>query len=245
MNNTNRSVVLLHQSENFFQKNKLNFIVIIALINYFCIHFFVLPGSFACAAFYDNGWMSVFSMLVISSISVIITALLCSANNRREVLTFAAMLIVNQVYAFREADLHTVFTEQYKVSSVTNLKFYTQADVPLIAKIIPLVILLLFFISALYLIISYGLKIIKALFKKNPSAVAFVIWAVTLFISQILDRSHYFYKSPNWRIRSLEEMLEVSASVFALCAMIQFYKIIKLSNKQRTLTNEQESKQIN
>jgi hypothetical protein len=225
LNNTNLSDGLLLDSENFFQKNRLNFIVTIALINYSCIHFFVLPGSFACAAFYDNGWMSVFSMLVISSISVIITAMLCTSNNRREALTYAAMLIVNQVYAFREADLHTVFTEQYKVSSVTNLKFYTQTRVPLIAKVIPIFILCLFFISAMSLIISYGLKIYKALIKGTPAAVAFIVWGITLVISQIMDRSHYFYKSSSWRIRSLEEMLEVAASVFALFAIIQFYKM--------------------
>ena len=224
---------LLYGQGNFFQKNRLNFIIAIALINYSCIHFFVLPGSFACAAFYDNGWMSVFSMLVISSISVIITAMLCTSNNRREALTYASMLIINQVYAFREADLHTVFTEQYKVSSVTNLKFYTQADVPLIAKVVPIFVLCLFFISAMYLIIFYGLKIYKALIKGAPAAVAFIVWGITLVISQVLDRSRYFYKSSSWRIRSLEEMLEVAASVFALCAVIQFYKMRKLKKQNK------------
>ena len=216
-----------NESDHFFKMNQVNFIVLISLLNYFCIHFFVLPSSAACAAFYDNGWLSVVTMIMIGINSAIIVWLLCSAENKKEILTYMAMLIVNQVYAFREADLHTAFTEQYDVSSVTKLKFYLQEGIPVTAKIIPAAILTFFAVSAIYLLINYGKKILKKLFKGNPAAVAFTLWASLLFISQIFDRMKIMYKSSSWRIRSIEEMCEVSASVFAVVAMILFLIILK------------------
>ena len=220
-----------NESDNFFKMNQVNFIVLISLINYFCIHFFVLPSSAACAAFYDNGWLSVVTMVMISINSAIIVWLLCGAKNKKELLTYMLMLIVNQVYAFREADLHTVFTEQYDVSSVTKLKFYLQGGIPILAKIIPATILFFFAVSVIYLLINYGKKIFKAIIKGNPAAIAFTLWGGLLFISQIFDRMKIMYKSPSWRIRSIEEMCEVSASVYAVVALTLFIIIYKIKNK--------------
>jgi len=225
------NVVNNNVSNNFFKKNKVNFIVLISLLNYFCIHFFVLPGSAACAAFYDDGWLSVVTMVMISFNSAIIVWLLCGAKNKKEVLTYVSMLIVNQVYAFREAEFHKVFTEQYDVSSVTKLKFYLQDGIPLLAKVIPATVLIIFAICAGILLFYYGIKIVKAFFKGNPAAVAFSLWGSLLLLSQILDRLRIMYKSPSWRVRSIEEMCEVSSSVFGVVAMILFVIAFKTNKK--------------
>jgi hypothetical protein len=218
-------------SSSFFKKNQVNFIVLISLLNYFCIHFFVLPGSAACAAFYDDGWMSVVTMVMIGANSSIIVWLLCGSKTKKEVLTYMSMLIVNQIYAFREADFHKAFTEQYDVSSVTKLKFYLQDGIPVIAKIIPAVILTIFAIAAGILLFYYGIKIVKEFFKGNPSAIAFSLWGGLLLLSQIFDRMRILYESPSWRIRSIEEMCEVSSSVFGVVAMILFIIAYKINNK--------------
>lgn len=228
------SVANNNVSNNFFKKNKVNFIVLISLVNYFCIHFFVLPGSAACAAFYDDGWLSVVTMVIICINSAIIVWLLCGAKNKKEVLTYVSMLVVNQVYAFREAEFHTVFTEQYDVSSVTKLKFYLQDGIPVLAKIVPATVLIIFTVSAGILLFYYGIKIVKEFFKGNSAAVAFSLWGSLLLLSQILDRLRIMYKSPSWRVRSIEEMCEVSSSVFGVVAMILFLIILKTKDQKRT-----------
>ena len=225
-------------SSSFFKKNQVNFIVLISLLNYFCIHFFVLPGSAACAAFYDDGWMSIVTMVMIGVNSSIIVWLLCGSKTKKEVLTYISMLIVNQVYAFREADFHKAFTEQYDVSSVTKLKFYLQEGIPIIAKIIPAVILTIFAIAAGILLFYYGIKIVKEFFKGNPSAIAFSLWGGLLLISQIFDRMRILYESSSWRIRSIEEMCEVSSSVFGVVAMILFIIAYKINNKKLVCDSE-------
>jgi hypothetical protein len=210
------------KSANFFIKNRINFIVLISLINYFCIHCFVLPGDFACAAFYDEGWLSVFTMLMITANSALIMWLLCGAKSKKEVMTFALLLYVNQIYAFREAEFHRFFTTGYEVHSVTKFGFYTNSAIPVLARIIPAVILIVFAVCAFVLLFAYGWKIIKAFFSGDPAAIAFFLWGFLLLFSQILDRSKAINHSPSWRIRSIEEMMEVSSSVFGLLAMILY-----------------------
>jgi len=212
----------LKVSENFVFKNRINFIVLISLINYFCLHFFVLPGDFACAAFYDDGWLSVFTLFMISTNSAILMWLLCSSKSKKEVMTFALLLYVNQIYAFREAEFHTLFTSGYKIHSVTKLNFYTHAEISVLARVIPAFILIVFAVCACILLITYGMKILRAFFQGHPAAIAFFLWGSLLLLAQILDRSKAINHSPSWRIKSIEEMLEVSSSVFCVLAMI-FY----------------------
>lgn len=220
-----------------FKSNKVNLIVLISLVNYFCIHFFVLPGSAACAAFYDDGWLSAFTMVMISLNSAIIVWLLCGSKNRKEVLTYISMLFINQIYAFREADFHTIFTEQYDVSSLTKLKYYLQDGIPLFAKVIPAAILIFFVLCVALLLFYYGIKILKGFLKGNPATIAFALWGSLLLLSQILDRLRCLYKSPSWRVRSIEEMCEVSSSVYGVVAMI-LYLIFLRKNRDSSLKDK-------
>ena len=207
--------------ERFIYKNRFNFMILVGLINYFCIHFFVMPKEFARDAFYDDGWMSIFTMLMMLVIAVVIMWLTATAKSRKEATSFALLLFVNQIYTLREADFHSVFVSEYKVGSVTKLKYYFQPDIPFMARVIPAVILILFFVAVLLLLKRHYKTLFKSLYALNPAMIAFCMWGGVLFISQVCDRIRYFHDATNWKVASLEEYLEVSASVFGVAAILQ------------------------
>jgi hypothetical protein len=216
--------------ESFLYKNRFNFMVLVGLINYFCIHFFVMPHDFARKSFYDDGWMSIFTMVMMLGNAVVIMWLAATSKTRKEVISFLMLLCVNQVYALREADFHTAFATTYKVHSVTKLKYYYQPDIPLLARVIPAVILILFFLSVLFLLKQYYKTLFKTFFEWNAATWAFCMWGGILFLSQVLDRVRYFHDATNWKVASLEEALEVSASVFAFTAIVTL--AMKLKNSR-------------
>ena len=201
--------------------NSINLVVIIASINYFILHH-IAAKTFSTSAFSsDSGWGSIWTIIFILAGQAVTLWLLFNANSKREMLDWGILLYIYQVYCYREADLHRL-SEQWK--SLTNLKFYTKSAAPIEIKIIGITILVLFALGAGYLFIKYFLRLFKLFIKGEPFTVALGLWAVYLFVSQILDRSRFFNDSTIPIIKNIEEMLELTAALFALLALLQFVR---------------------
>ncbi len=204
--------------EEAMRKNTVNIIIVIFMINYYFIHCFCFQEGFARNALEDNGWMSVFNIFVIMSVQAITVWHFCITRKLLNKIGFFSLFYVLQIYILREADFHRLFTAK----NVDNIKFYTSDEIPLSVKFIAAIIFFPFFIFFAYLILMYGITMIKEFFKGTPWAVAFGFWGLFLVISQILDRSKFFNYSKNWRIKGIEEMFEVTAALLALSAIIYF-----------------------
>jgi hypothetical protein len=113
------------------------------------------------------------------------------------------------VYVLREADVHRLFT----VEHVTKLKFYQHPDISSFQKIAWGVPMLGFVLCFFYLLTRYTKTVIEGLLNKSPWAVSLALWAVTFFVSQLVDKSDL---NGVYRGRVLEEMLELCAAGFLL-----------------------------
>jgi hypothetical protein len=222
---------------NFFgengliKTNSINFVVIIASINYFILHH-IASKTFSPSAFSsDSGWGSIWTIVFILAGQAVTLWLLFNANSKREMFDWAILLYIYQVYCYREADLHRL-SKQWP--NLTNLKFYTKSAAPVEIKIIGITILVLFAIGAIYLFIKYFLRLFNLFIKGEPFTVALGLWAVYLFVSQILDRSRFFNDSTTPIIKNIEEMLELTAALFALLAILQYIRY----KSSRVLTKE-------
>ena len=209
--------------------NSINLVVIVASINYFILHH-IAGKTFSPAAFAsDSGWGSIWTVLFILAGQATVLWLLFNAKSKQEAFDWGLLLYIYQVYCFREADLHR-FAEDWH--NITNIKFYTRSAAPMELKIICVLIFTLFGLAGLYLLGKYFIKLVKLFFEGEPFAVAFALWGGCLLVSQILDRAKFFNGARMPIVKNIEEMLELTAALFALLAMVQYiqYKF-KLEKK--------------
>jgi hypothetical protein len=212
------------------KKNAISIIIFVFMVNYYFIHCFCLDGAFAAAALEDSGWLSIFNVLLILSAQAFAVWHFCRCNTWKERLGFFSLIYVFQIYALREADFHRLFT----MKNVDNLKLYTSPEVPLVQKLVAGIIFFPFFAFFAYLIIFYGIYTVKEFFKGTPWAVSFAFWGSCITISQIMDKSKMNHGS--WRVRGIEEMLEVTAGIYALLAMIHFTVSLRAKRKTQDLS---------
>ncbi len=78
-----------------------------------------------------------------------------------------------------------------------------------------------FFAASTYTFLSNARSFLLALVTRESWAVSLVLWFVILFLSQVYDKT-LAYENPNWKVSAIEEMLEVTAALYAVSAISLF-----------------------
>jgi hypothetical protein len=200
------------------ESNFVNALLFVVLFNYGLVHFCVLRDEVAAAALRDYGYISVLTIGLLLTAEVLALCLAFSSVDKVAGIGFYALGYVLQVYLWREADLHKFFTHK----SVTSIRYY-RGDYPLPGKIIAGALLLVFIVAFAYIILRYGLPVIKAFFRGEAWAVAVGVWGVLLVGSQIWDKSPFNKEALyGWRITLIEEYVEFCAAAYLVGAIILY-----------------------
>jgi hypothetical protein len=192
------------------------------------------PAQFNPGIFVDTGVMSVLNMILI--LTVWILCLLHFINNPGQRLHWFCWLYIVQIYLLREADFHRAFFEEH----VTKPSFYTMVQIPLCQKIIGGLIMLGFFATSIYTFLSNARRFLVALVTREPWAISLVLWFVFLLFSQVYDKT-LARENPNWKLRSIEEMLEVTAALYAVSA-ISLFSFKQWSNRNNKIPTVESNK---
>ena len=193
--------------------NSINILIIAFAINLFLI-IVLSPIQFEPGIFLDTGVISVLNMILI--LTAWIMCLFHFINIPEQRLHWFCWLYIVQIYLLREADFHRTFEEH-----VTRSEFYTMAQIPLWQKIIGGSIMLGFFAASIYTFLSNARRFLLTLVTREPWAISLVLWLVFLLLSQVCDKT-LSRDNPNWKLRSIEEMLEVTAALYAVTAISLF-----------------------
>ena len=191
-----------------------------AVFVYALCHAFVLPEYLGKPAIEDNGIISYLTIFLAAG--AMLQVLRCARGEQQSSVKFAlyAASYVILVYVLREADVHRLFTQEH----VTRLKFYRHPEISIFQKIawgVPMLVLVLCF---LYLITRYAKTVVAGLLNKSPWAISLALWAVTIFVSQLVDKSDL---NSVYRGRVLEEMLELCAAGFMLISAWQVTRQVR------------------
>ena len=84
---------------------------------------------------------------------------------------------------------------------------------------------------------------LTALVAREPWAISLVLWFVLLLLSQVYDKT-LSRDNPNWKLRSIEEMLEVTAALYAVSA-ISLFSIKKWFNGNNKIPTVESNNKIN
>ncbi len=131
-------------------------------------------------------------------------------------LDWLLLAFIYSVYLMREADFHTAFSNE----SLTKLATYSMSEVPLAIRVCAAAVLLLMTASLIYLLMRYGGRLLRAIVSGRAWGMAFTLWFLLLLTSQVFDR-RISTSGTHWKLTAIEELLELSAAVFALLAIIQ------------------------
>lgn len=201
--------------------NRMNVYWAVIVISYTFFHLFFVSTNWGVQSVSDSGF---FSILTIVIVSVALIQLLRTAHLVAEIdikLPLYALAYVILIYALREADFHRLFTDEH----VTRLKFYTDPNISLNQKLLGGIPLAIFFICLVYLLTHYTKFVLAHLIRKSPWAISVFLWALVLFVSQLID------KSALNRIYSgyfVEEMLELGAAGYLLIAVLSSTKALNV-----------------
>jgi len=207
--------------------NSINIVIIAFAINLYLIIVFC-PAQFDPGIFLmDTGTMSVLNMILI--LTVWILCLLHFINNPGQRLHWFCLLYIVQIYLLREADFHQDIFEEH----VTKPSFYIMAQIPLWQKIIGGSVMLGFIAASAYIFLSNARRFLLALVTREPSAISLVLWFVILFLSQVYDKT-IAYENPNWKLSAIEEMMEVTAALYAVSA-ISLFSFKQWSNRNNKI----------
>jgi hypothetical protein len=192
------------------------------------------PDLFHPNIFEDSGTMSIANILLLLTVWIVCLWNYLSIPN--EGFRWFCWLYIVQIYYLREADFHRAFTS----INVTKPLFYQTENIPVTEKLIAGLIMAVFSVLLIHIIITNAKSCINALLARKPWAISFLCWFCFLFLSQVFDKSALNYH-PNWKIRSIEEMLEFTAAMYALAA-ITLYSIDKaIAGKQKPAAQVQKN----
>lgn len=224
------------QLAEIIKSNRINFVILLVMINYYCIHCFVFPSTFAAKGLFDDGFISIITCGVILCTQVIIFLQIFKVDDWKTKTGLILLAYILEIYLLREADFHRMFTE----INVTKGKFFMSSKIPIHQKIFGGMVLFPTFGIFGYLIIFYALPVLKSFKKGRPWAVAFAFWGVLLLCSQILDRTR-INKSSSWRVQAIEEIMELAASLYAFTAAFLYtrYGQFKTICARKKTDNEQ------
>jgi len=195
--------------------NALNFSVLFTLLISNSI-LLASPGLVTIETFYDTGAAS-FIGLGLISLGLGLTLFLAMDTTRAGRRDWLLLAFVYLVYLMREADFHHAFTSE----SLTNLDAYSLPEIPLEIRLTSAIILLVMVGILVHLMIRYTRPILSGIFATRNWAIALALWFILLFCSQVFDRS-IATSGTHWKLTAIEELLEVSAALFAVLAIIQF-----------------------
>ena len=213
--------------------NSINILIIAFAVNLYLI-LILSPIQLDPGMFMDAGTMSVLTIILI--LTAWILCLLHFINNPGQRLHWFCWLYIVQIYLLREADFHRDFFEEH----VTRPEFYIMTQIPLWQKLIGGSIMLGFFAASTYTFLSNARRFLLALVKREPWAISLVLWFTLLLSSQISDKT-FCYESTNWKVRSIEEMLEVTAAFYAVSA-ISLFSFKQWSNKNNKIHTVESNK---
>jgi hypothetical protein len=171
-----------------------------------------MPLPWANDSLTDTG---IFSILTISlqTFSLFLMVMTALRMNQRylKYLLFALSFIL-LIYVLREADCHRLFTD----GRVTEFEFYTDNTVDLTQKLIGGTVMLTFILTVIVLLLLYGKFAIQHIIQKKPWAITLIFWFVSLFLSQVADKTdlNHLY----WG-QIVEELLELCAAGYMLIAV--------------------------
>ncbi len=109
-----------------------------------------------------------------------------------------------------------------EVFKATNMDIYLSPGVPMTLKMLLVSIFIPFGLPILYLPWQTTADGLKNLRKATPFAVSIVCWGFCLLLAAISDKTSMNDTQP--KIRSIEEILEFTAAVYALTAVILYSK---------------------
>ena len=210
--------------------NRFNMMLLILAFNYWLAHIGMLPQGRAVNAFEDTGFMSHLTVVALMVAQFIFLWFIFKSEHIKDFFKNFSIAYVIQIYFMREADFHIIMVNG-KRQSMTNVKYYMNSDISIFLKILSLTILTLLALAIAYLILFYGKKFLTAFFNKEPWTIAFLLWGVLLFLSQVCDRWGVINKSPYWQIKTIEEMLEFTSALFLASCGLQYlleYKRTKI-----------------
>lgn len=182
-----------------------------ALALYFSFHHFVLPGSIGNPALRDAGFVSIFTMALLAANLVLISREALRASSPGTRLALSALAYAALIYLLREADFHRLFTDEH----VTRGRFYTDSSIALGQRLAGGAVMGAFLVCVAGLLARYAASAVRACLAREPWAIAFALWAVSLVGSQVADkllRRHALGAL-------VEEGLEASAACLALLAV--------------------------
>ena len=213
--------------------NSINILIIAFAVNLYLI-IVLSPIQLDPTMFMDDGTMSVLTIILI--ITAWILCLLHFINNPGQRLHWFCLLYIVQIYLLREADFHRGIFEEH----VTKLSFYIMAQIPIWQKLIGGLIMSGFIAAVTYTFLSNVRRFLLTLVKREPWAISLALWFTFLLCSQISDK-YLSYESTNWKVRSIEEMLEVTAAFYAVSA-ISLFSIKQWSNKNNKISTVESNK---
>jgi hypothetical protein len=191
----------------------------LCVATYSIIHYVWMPDVWGKQAISDAGIFSILTMAIIASafIRLVYCAQIVTQKNQQRLLYALAYIVL--IYGLREADFHRLFTEEH----ITRGKFYTNPEIALLPKILGGVPLLVFFSLFLFTIIRYAGFALNHLKKCHAWAIALALWFITLFTSQLFDRSDLNH---TYGGRVAEEMLEFCAAGYIFISIYLGTKLL-------------------
>ena len=184
----------------------------IILLCYGLLHYAVMPSPWCEESLTDTGIFSILtiSLQTFSLFLMVVTAL--RMNQRYLKYLLFALSFILLIYVLREADFHRLFTD----GRVTEFEFYTDNTVVLTQKLIGGTVMLTFILTVIVLLLLYGKLVIKNIIQKKPWAIILILWFVSLFLSQVADKTdlNHIY----WG-QIVEELLELCAAGYMLIAV--------------------------
>ncbi len=133
----------------------------------------------------------------------------------------------------REGDFHRIqltIDGAAEIFKATNKEIYLSPGVPLALKALLESVFIPFALAALYLVWQTAQEGLRNLKAATPFAVSITCWGVCLFLAAVCDKTGINDTQP--KIRNIEEMLEFTAAVYALTAVILYTMQLKQSNEE-------------
>jgi hypothetical protein len=198
------------------QSNSINISVFLTLTLSTII---LLAGDLAnLASFDNNGPVSTLCIVILlSCFGLSVGFGLIQLSGRQLDWFFLAYAFV--IYTLREANFHTLLSPH----SLTEWQTYTLPHVPFSIKLSGAVSLFVLFMIISYLLSRYLFLVINALKSGKSWAVSTATWAILLVLSRLMHLYLSRTSKITWQKLGLEEMLELSAAIFACLALIQFF----------------------
>jgi hypothetical protein len=212
---------------NSWAANLVNLLTLAMLPVYIGVHVYILPPSLSAGGITDAGFISIITLTLLGGTLVALLTLIFNTRLASSKLTAVATAYVIFIYFLREADLHRLLT----IEHVTRSKFYTMSNVPMWQKVFAASILILLVVFLVYLLFKYTRVVWMKVRSLEPWAVAFLLWFIVLFISQLSDKSGLNHTHIG---RVIEECSECWATAFIFLTVIQIIPTLKLQRPSKT-----------